>query len=152
MVSISTATLIKVAHSVRNITRVPEKYPDPESYRPERWLESSWPTYMEPLTSYPNLREGKGMHSFGWGRRRCLGQSLADDELFLVAACVLWGFRMSLQKCPLTDNDITFDTQATNSNVLLEPTPFPMDFKPRSEERAKSIINHYALIREKLRV
>lgn len=107
---------------------------------------------MEPLSRFPNLREGHGMHTFGWGRRTCLGQTLADDEMFLTAASVCWGFDMALKKCPSTGEDITFDTQATNSNVILEPTPFPMDFKPRSDERAKSIMEQYDSVRASLRV
>lgn len=140
------------SHTSRNINRVPEKYPDPENYRPERWLEPGWPTYMEPLSRYPNLREGNGMHTFGWGRRTCLGQALADDEMFLTAAAVCWGFDMAPKKCPSTGEDITFDTQATNSNVILECTPFPMEIKPRSEERARLMMDQYASVREGLKV
>ncbi|KAK5993541.1 Cytochrome P450 monooxygenase COX1-like protein [Cladobotryum mycophilum] len=135
-----------------SISRIPEKYPDPEAYRPERWLESGWPTYMEPLSRYPNLREGHGMHTFGWGRRTCLGQNIADDEMFLIAASVCWGFNMSLKKCPMTGEDITFDTQATNSNVILEPKAWPMEFRPRSQERADTIAKQFAAVRDKLKV
>ena len=137
---------------IRNLNRVPETYPDPESYRPERWLEPGWPTYMAPLSRYPSLREGKAMHTFGWGRRACLGPALADYEIFTFAACVCWGFDVSLKKCPLTGEDVTFDTQATNSNVILEPTPFPVDIKPRSEERARVILERYAAVRGTLKV
>ena len=92
------------------------------------------------------------MHTFGWGRRTCLGQTLADDELFVAAAAVCWGFDMGPQRCPRTGEEITFDTQATNSNVILEPVPFPMEFKPRSEARAKSMLDQYAAVREHLKV
>lgn len=107
---------------------------------------------MEPLSRYPNLREGNGMHTFGWGRRTCLGQNLADDETFIVAASVLWGFNLALKKCPSTGKDITFDTQATNSNVILEPTPFPLDIQPRSDERAKLIMEQFSSVRGELKV
>ncbi|XWW92869.1 hypothetical protein V2A60_000796 [Cordyceps javanica] len=134
------------------LNRVPEQYPDPESFRPERWLEPGWPTYMAPLSRYPNLREGKGMHTFGWGRRMCLGQSLADYELFVTGASVVWGFDLSAKTCPLTGEDVVFDDRATNSSVILEPTPFPMDLKPRSPERAKRIMHQYELVRSELKV
>lgn len=48
----------------RAFLRNPTKYPDPENYRPERWIGPGWPTYKELLTKYPNV---KGMTSFGWG-------------------------------------------------------------------------------------
>ncbi|KAH7318295.1 cytochrome P450 [Stachybotrys elegans] len=134
-----------------NINRVPEKYPDPENYHPERWLDPSWPTYEGPLTKYPNLRDGHGMHTFGWGRRTCLGKSLADDELFLIAASVCWGFDLSTKKCPHTGEEVPIDSQATNSNVILEPLPFAIDIKPRSEERARLMLGQYSEVREKLR-
>jgi hypothetical protein len=92
------------------------------------------------------------MHTFGWGRRTCLGQTIVDDEMFVAGAGVCWGFDMSLKTCPKTGKPITFDTQATNSNVILEPLPFPMVFKPRSEERAKLILENYNAVRGELRV
>ncbi|OHF01770.1 cytochrome P450 [Colletotrichum orchidophilum] len=135
-----------------NINRVPEKYPDPEHYRPDRYLDPSFPTYQEPLSRYPNFREGMGMHTFGWGRRTCMGQNLVDDEMFVAGASVCWAFDMSLKKCPATGEDVTFDTQATNSNVILEPLPFPMQFKVRSPERAKDVFEGYNAVRDTLKV
>ncbi|OAA80555.1 cytochrome P450 [Akanthomyces lecanii RCEF 1005] len=133
------------------LNRVPEQYPDPENFRPERWLERGWPTYMEPLSRYPNLREGKGMHTFGWGRRMCLGQSIADHELFIVGASVVWGFSVSVKKCPLTGEEIVFDDQATNSSVILEPTTFPMNLKPRSPGHVKDIMRQYESMQTEMR-
>lgn len=127
------------------------KYPDPENYHPERWLEPGWPTYMAPLTRYPNLREGYGMHTFGWGRRTCLGQTLADDELFVAAAAVCWGFDLGPQTCPVTGDEVLFDSFATNANVILEPTPWPMRIVPRPK-KAGVIMGEYLDVRDNLRV
>ncbi|KAI8174146.1 hypothetical protein KHU50_004507 [Colletotrichum sp. SAR 10_65] len=135
-----------------NINRVREKYPDPDHYRPDRYLEPGFPTYQEPLSRYPNFRDGVGMHTFGWGRRTCLGQNLVDDEMFVAGAAVCWAFDMGLKKCPATGKDVTFDTEATNSNVILEPLPFPMQFKVRSSERAQTLLEGYNAIRNKLKV
>ncbi|KAK1966912.1 cytochrome P450 [Colletotrichum sublineola] len=135
-----------------NINRDPKTYPDHDNYRPDRYLDPSFPTYQEPLTRYPNFRDGVGMHTFGWGRRTCLGQNLVDDEMFIAGAGVCWAFDMGLKKCPTTGEDVTFDTQATNSNVILEPLPFPMQFKIRNPERAKRVLDGYNDARETLRV
>ncbi|KAK3988833.1 cytochrome P450 [Cladorrhinum sp. PSN332] len=134
------------------LNRVPEKYPDGDNYRPERWLEAGWPTYQEPLSRYPNFREGHGMHSFGWGRRTCLGQNIVDDETFVFAAAVLWGFNIAQRTCPRTGKPIPIDTQATNSHVILEPNSYQMAFKPRSEERGKHILENYHSVLGKLRL
>jgi len=136
----------------RSINRVPSKYPDPENFRPERYLEPGWPTYMEPLTKYPNFRDGVGQHTFGWGRRTCLGKDIVDDEMFVAGAGILWGLRLAPKACPLTGKQIPIDTQATNSHVILEPSPFRLSIQPRSEKRAKQILDGYAAVRDHLRV
>lgn len=134
------------------MNRVPEVYPDPENYHPERYLEPGWPTYQEPLSRYPNFREGKGMHTFGWGRRTCLGQHIVDDELFVSGAAVLWAFNLTKKRCPSTGQEIDFDSEATNAHVILEPLPFPMDINPRGDMRAAQVLAGYAGVRQKLKV
>ena len=92
------------------------------------------------------------MHTFGWGRRTCLGQNIVDDEMFCAAAGVLWAFNMDRKVCPCTGKVVEFDDEATNSNVILEPTPFPMTIKPRSEARAKLVLENFANTRDSLKV
>ena len=107
---------------------------------------------MEPLTRYPNFREGHGMHTFGWGRRTCLGQLIVDDETFLAGAGVLWAFNLLPKTCPCTGKVVEFDSQATNSAVILEPLPYPMEIKPRSKERQQQILENYNAVRDQLKV
>ncbi|KAK8125186.1 cytochrome P450 [Apiospora kogelbergensis] len=135
-----------------SMNRVAEVYPDPENYHPERYLEPGWPTFQEPLSRYPNFREGKGMHTFGWGRRTCLGQHIVDDEMFVSGAAVLWAFHLTRKRCPSTGQEIDFDSEATNAHVILEPLPFPMDINPRGDMRAAHVLAGYAGVREKLKV
>ncbi|KAL7629505.1 hypothetical protein AAE478_001026 [Parahypoxylon ruwenzoriense] len=135
-----------------SMNRVPERYPDPETFHPERYLEKGWPTYQEPLSRYPNFREGVGMHTFGWGRRTCLGQHIVDDEMLVSGAGVLWAFELCRKKCPKTGKVIEFDSEATNAHVILEPLPFPCDFQPRSAKRVAQILSGYAEVRDQLRV
>ncbi|KAI0012181.1 cytochrome P450 [Xylariaceae sp. FL0662B] len=127
-----------------NLNRDPERYPDPENFHPERYLEEGWPTYQEPLSRYPNLREGVGMHTFGFGRRTCLGQHIVDDEMFVTGAGVMWAFNLNRKKCPMTEEVIEFDSEATNSHVILETLPFPCDFQPRSKEKARQVLIGYS--------
>lgn len=60
----------------------PERYPAPEVFRPERFLERTYgPTDFLP---------------FGGGHRRCIGAAFADMELRIVLATVLGGHELTL--------------------------------------------------------
>ena len=67
-------------------------YPDPEMFRPERWLEAGWPTFKEPLTTHPNLQN---YSAFGFGRRICPGQSIAERSLYILIARIAWACDIS---------------------------------------------------------
>ena len=66
---------VTVAPSIYLVHRRPDIYPDPHSFRPERWLDQSPGTY----TWFP----------FGGGTRRCLGASFALFEMKAVLSAVL---------------------------------------------------------------
>ncbi|KAL1837541.1 hypothetical protein VTJ49DRAFT_3664 [Mycothermus thermophilus] len=144
-VMIKKGTIILACEWAMN--RVPSTYPDGDNFRPERWLEPGWPTYQEPLTRYPNFREGFGMHTFGWGRRTCLGQNIVDGEVFVFGAATLWAFNLSQKRCPRTGEPVPIDTQATNSHVILEPLPYQINIKVRSEKRGRQVLEGYNEVR-----
>ncbi|KAM3079618.1 hypothetical protein ACMFMG_006030 [Clarireedia jacksonii] len=120
--------------------RNPVKYPDPDNYHPERYLEPSWPTYREPLTMYPTV---KGLTSFGFGQRACLGQSITQDELLLACGGLCWAFDMKKKVDPITRREINIDINKSNSLLIIKPDPFQMDFIPRSEARRQQIIEQW---------
>nr|POE75593.1 cytochrome p450 monooxygenase psod [Quercus suber] len=115
--------------------RNPTKYPDPENFRPERYLEPNWPTFQAPLTQYPTIM---GMSSFGWGQRQCLGMSITRDETFVACGGLLWGFNMG-QKKDANGRLIPADINKSNSLLIVKPDPFEMAFEPRSAERKAEI-------------
>ncbi|KAI0976323.1 cytochrome P450 [Xylaria arbuscula] len=120
--------------------RNPVKYPDPDNFRPERWLEPDWPTYQEPLTQYPTI---KGMTSFGWGQRQCLGQTLTQDELIVACAALSWCFNLKPKKDSATGRDIPVPTDKSNSLLIIKPDPFQMTFEPRSLARKQEAIRQW---------
>jgi cytochrome P450 len=68
----------------RAITRDPDVYPEPEVFKPERFLN-------------PNgtLRDDVTLTSvFGFGKRVCPGRHYVDATLFIMAATVLSVFRI----------------------------------------------------------
>lgn len=91
------------------------------------------------------------MHTFGWGRRTCLGQNIVDDETFVFGASVLWAFNLAPKVCPRTGKEVPIDTQATNSHVILEPSPYQLSVKVRSEERGRQVLEGYNAVRKELR-
>jgi len=115
------------------------KYPDAENYRPERWLEPSWPTYQEPLSQHPNIM---GMTSFGWGMRACLGQSLTRDETFVGLSGLLWAFNL-VRKRDANGNEMEASITKSNSLLIVKPDAFDMAFEPRSEKRRQEIIGQW---------
>jgi hypothetical protein len=120
--------------------RNPLKYPDPENFRPERWLLKSWPTYREPLTRYPTI---KGMTSFGWGQRQCLGQCLTQDELVVACGGLMWAFNLK-HKVDSKGNQIEVPLNKSNSLLIVKPDPFQMEFEPRSASRKAEIIEQWS--------
>ncbi|KAK5145100.1 hypothetical protein LTR04_001400 [Oleoguttula sp. CCFEE 6159] len=116
------------------------KYPDPENFRPERWLEPGWPTYQEPLTVYPNV---KGMSSFGHGQRQCLGQTLTQDELLIACGALAWAFNMKKKVDPVTKQEIDIDLNKSNSLLIVKPDNFEMAFEPRSEKKKAEIAEQW---------
>ena len=126
-----TLTLTNDSAFLRN----PHKYPDPEGFRPERWLVRGWPTFKEPLTQYPTIMD---MTSFGWGQRTCLGQGLTRDETLIACGSLVWAFNLQ-KKLGRDGRPIDPPLDKSNSLLIVKPDPFEMAFEPRSAERKEDI-------------
>jgi cytochrome P450 len=66
------------------IHRNPKDFPDPDNFQPERFVEGS-------KRPYPNAR---GSNPFGWGRRQCSGQPLAEQGLLFSLGRMIWAFNI----------------------------------------------------------
>ena len=63
-----------------------DDFPDPHHFLPERFMQKR---------DYP----GPWQHSaYGWGRRICVGQHLANNSVFLNIARMLWAFDLKKAK------------------------------------------------------
>ncbi|KAF1995284.1 cytochrome P450 [Amniculicola lignicola CBS 123094] len=122
--------------------RNPVKYPDPETFRPERWLEAGWPTFQEPLAKFPSI---KGMTSFGWGQRQCLGQTLTQDELVVACGGLMWAFNLKKKISPVTGEEIDVPLNKSNSLLIVKPDPFEMAFEVRNPIRKAQIMEQWTL-------
>ena len=78
-----------------------KEFPDPDRFNPKRYLPGD-----------PNNRPfpgERGYMTFGWGRRVCSGQALAEQGTWVTIARLLWGFNIQKKKRPdgsLVDVDI----------------------------------------------
>jgi cytochrome P450 len=82
------------------IHRHPREFPDPDVFRPERYLDGQ-------KKPYPNER---GHNAFGWSRRQCSGQPLAEQGLMMSLTRMLWAFNIE----PGTDDQVQFMENETN--------------------------------------
>ncbi|KAJ5302937.1 hypothetical protein N7476_009736 [Penicillium atrosanguineum] len=101
------------------------EFPDPDRFNPDRYVKDS-------LDQRPFPGE-KGYMTFGWGRRVCSGQGLAEQGTFITVARLLWGFR--IEKA-LNDqgNEIPVDIFDYTNGLNMRPNPFECRVTPRSPE------------------
>ncbi|KIY00149.1 uncharacterized protein Z520_03834 [Fonsecaea multimorphosa CBS 102226] len=112
-----------ITGNVWAIHRHPREFPEPDNFRPERYLGGP------EQRPYPNKQ---GHNAFGWGRRQCSGQPLAEQGLFLTIATLLWAFDFK----PGLDengNEVKLDIFAYTKSENMRPEPFKARFIPRSK-------------------
>lgn len=124
---------------IRAIARDPKRYPDPDVFNPDRWVNPEYPTFKAPLTEYPTII---GHHQFSYGKRACLGQQLGQAELLIACGAIIWAFNVVRKRdsngdlVPVPDYD--FATLPFN-----KPFPFAMDLNVRSQQRANLIMKQF---------
>ena len=122
-----------------SLARDPKVYPDPDRFNPERYLDPSYPTYREPLTEFPTIR---GYHGFGFGRRICPGQEVAEAELLIACAALVSVFRLEKKRRP-NGQYVPIDDYNFTSTLITTAKPFEMEFIVRSEKHAERILNRF---------
>ncbi|CAG8672614.1 11854_t:CDS:2, partial [Ambispora leptoticha] len=81
----------------------PSRFSNPSKFDPDRYLgvkESA-------ATLAQGVSENRDQFSFGAGRRLCLGTRLAEAELELFSASILWAFRIERPSTELKPIDLT---------------------------------------------
>jgi len=108
----------------------PVRYPDPDAFRPERYLKHTLKAGAYAAASDPYERDH---FSFGAGRRICSGIHLAENSIFIVLANMLWAFDI---RPPVDSNGVELPVDTSDSayeaggNTL--PSPFKARFIPRN--------------------
>ncbi|KAK5330843.1 hypothetical protein LTR70_000165 [Exophiala xenobiotica] len=86
---------IRVSAMAYTLHKIPEVFPNPDSFNPDRWLTSS----EEELTEM-----NRHFWAFGSGGRMCIGRHLAMQEIKLIVAAVVTNYRIEV--APGGDVDI----------------------------------------------
>ncbi|KAG1890767.1 cytochrome P450 [Suillus subluteus] len=98
------------------ISRDPEVYPEPDAFKPQRWIDDQG-----------RLRDDLTFFVFGFGRRVCPGQHVASRSIFINSLLILWAFRLSLDPTKPQD-DMGFMT------AMMPDVPCTIEFQTRVPE------------------
>jgi len=99
---------------VANLTschRDPKYWEHPETFDPEHFLDPSG-SFME---------EKEGFMPYGWGKRRCPGEDLAEIEFFLIVTNLLKAF---VFRAPQGDKKNLGTYYKSGTGILRNPKPF----------------------------
>ncbi|KZV76226.1 cytochrome P450 [Peniophora sp. CONT] len=102
---------------------------DAELFKPERHLDE-----QGKLKPAPPATKDHGHVSFGFGRRICVGQHVAEDALFIATATLLWAFEFKKARDE-HGREIEVDYEGYDSSKLtLRPNHFECSITPRFSE------------------
>ena len=104
------------------IHRDPALYPSAEEFLPERWIEPKYPTFKEPLSTYPNIQ---GFSSFGFGRRICPGLNIAERSLYLLVSRIAWACDIQAKA------GFKYGEYDYTKGFNVQPNWFPFELKAR---------------------
>lgn len=91
-------------------------FSDPDVFRPSRWLDEAG-----------KLRDDISPFTYGFGRRVCVGQHVANNSLFINTALLLWAFNIR------EDPKVPIDTMGFTDSGTVRVLPFHVQFHPRIE-------------------
>jgi len=119
-----------------NAWAILQLYPEPEAFKPERFLNEDGSSRDDPTISL----------AFGAGGRICPGRHFVDVELFVVAASVLSVFNVTKAK-DKNENEIPVvapDPELVQPDVAIFPPQFECSITPR-DKLAEDLIRPSAL-------
>ncbi|KAG0708177.1 cytochrome P450 [Suillus ampliporus] len=113
------------------ISRDPEFYPEPHAFKPQRWIDDQG-----------RLRDDLRNFVYGFGRRACPGQYVANESIFINSVLILWAFRLTLDPTKPLD-----DMGYMNGDIFKRPCAIEFETKiPETDLRR--MMHNYPEIKE----
>lgn len=109
----------------------PDEYDEPDTFRPERFLEH--PLGIKTVgrgDAELSVDHRRAAYGFGAGRRVCAGQRMAESSMMLTMSKLLWCFDIVAER----ELDTGVHT-AFKDAILTGPKHIPVNFKVRGEDR-----------------
>ncbi|KAI9431010.1 cytochrome P450 [Lactarius psammicola] len=108
------------------IFRDPSIYPEPDAFKPERFINPDGSLRDDPLLS----------SAFGYGKRICPGRHVVDSTLFIYAASLLSVFRIE----SMQDGQEKRPEYEYSGGIVSHPKPFACSITPRDKKAEELII------------
>ncbi|KAG1862838.1 cytochrome P450 [Suillus subalutaceus] len=110
-----------------SISRDPDVYPEPYAFKPQRWIDDEG-----------GLRDDLKFFVYGFGRRVCPGQHVADRSVFIITLLILWAYKLTLDPTkPLEDMGFM-------AGSMPDVLPCTFEFEKRiPETELRSMMQHY---------
>ncbi|KAG1894747.1 cytochrome P450 [Suillus fuscotomentosus] len=99
------------------IANDPEVFPEPHTFNPQRWIDDAG-----------RVRGDLRFFTFGFGRRVCPGQHVANRSVFINTALILWAFRLSENPAA------KINTLAFSDTANIHAAPFEICLEKRIDE------------------
>lgn len=108
-----------------------QRWDNPEEFRPDRYA-----THPKLASQYTSDGPDRDHFGYGGGRRVCPGIHLAERNLFIAMAKLIWAFDFRKK---------TDDTSQIGSSIgfLQCVTDYECDIKVRSQKRAETIMREF---------
>jgi cytochrome P450 len=100
-----------------SISRDPDVYPEPEAFKPQRWIDNQY-----------RLRDDLKFFVYGFGRRVCPGQHVANRSVFINSLLTMWAFQLTL------DPTKPLDDMGFMNGIMSDDPPCAIKFGTRIPE------------------
>lgn len=125
----------------------PTLRPSPSTFNPSRYA-----SHPLPASAYTTGSANRDHYGYGAGRRICPGIHLAERNLFIAMAKLLWAFDLGCAK-DVDGKDITVDVDVLtgySEGFLVCAKDFKVDARVRSERRRRTIMDEFDTVEKEV--